>query len=50
MSCVEAEKATAEQKEGKLIRGIMVKEVHPEYCDRYQALVDSLQNKEEVKK
>ena len=50
MTVAEAQKATPEQKEGKIIRGILKQELQPEYCERYQALVDSLQKKEEVKK
>jgi 2-oxoglutarate ferredoxin oxidoreductase subunit beta len=50
ISLAEAEKLEADKKEGKIIRGILHKEIQPEYCDRYQALCESLQKKEEAKK
>lgn len=49
MSMTEAEKASPEKKEGKIIRGILKQETPAEYCDKYQKLCDSLQPKEEVK-
>jgi len=49
MTMADAEKATPEKREGKLIRGILRQEVKPEYSVMYQKLCDSL-NKEEVKK
>jgi 2-oxoglutarate ferredoxin oxidoreductase subunit beta len=49
MSIKDAEKAAPDQKEGKIIRGVLHKVVQPEYCERYQALVDSLAPKEEAK-
>ena len=46
----ESEKLEPEKKEGKIVRGILHKEIQPEYCERYQALCDSLQTKEEATK
>ena len=48
ISLVEAEKATPEQKAGKIIRGILHRVEAPEYTDQYQALCKAVQNKEET--
>ena len=47
ISLTEAEKATPEQKEGKIIRGILHRVEAPEYTDQYQKLCKAVQNKEE---
>ena len=43
LSLSEAEKMEPDKKEGKFVRGILHKEIQPEYCERYQGLCDSLQ-------
>ena len=58
MTIADAEKATPDKKEGKIIRGILRQELRPEYCESYTKLIESLQpketmtpsSKEEVKK
>jgi 2-oxoglutarate ferredoxin oxidoreductase subunit beta len=48
MTIAEAEKAP-DKAEGKIIRGILKKVVHSEYCDKYQALCENVQAKEAKK-
>ena len=50
ITLAEAEKLDADKKVGKIVRGILHKETSMEYCDKYQALCDSFQTKEEAKK
>jgi len=50
ITVTDAEKATPEKLEGKLIRGILRQVNKPEYCESYSKLIENLHNKEEAKK